>query len=164
VLIAEGFQNLGRVVADGGQSKTLVAKLLYLTLQLDQLRPAVGSPIRRTEEDQHRALGPHDGLERLDVSGLILQAKGWNLLAHLRSELRDVDFFSLLSGGGLPQRDRQERKRWQYGETAHGIPNHERFRGTKDGRSLEPVKHIGQSLSCKHPIRQVAVALGGGLN
>ena len=47
VLIAEGFQNLGRVVADGGQSETLIAKLFDLALQLDQLRPAVGSPIRR---------------------------------------------------------------------------------------------------------------------
>jgi hypothetical protein len=63
-----------------------------LTLQLDQLRLAVRSPVRRAEKDQHRAFGPQDGLQRRGLAVLILQAEIRYTFPYLGTEFRDIDF------------------------------------------------------------------------
>ena len=50
-----------------------------------------GSPVRRTNEDQHGSLCAHDGLKRPLLAVLILQAKVRYALANLRAELRHVN-------------------------------------------------------------------------
>ena len=103
MLIAEGLQNLYRVIADAHQPQPFGAKRLYLTLQLDELRPAVRSPVRRAEEDDHGPLGTHDGPQRLNLSCLVLEADIGDTLADLGAELRKVDLFAW-SGRDLKQR------------------------------------------------------------
>ena len=92
VLPAEGRKRRHRVVADGRDSQSLSLKFLDLTLQLDQLRLAVRSPVCRAEKDQHRAFGPQDGLQRHGLAVLILQAEIRYTLPYLETELRDIDF------------------------------------------------------------------------
>jgi hypothetical protein len=57
------------------------------TLQLDQLRLAVGSPVCRTVKHEHCPFGPHDRLEGPGLPVLILQRKVRHTLADLRPEL-----------------------------------------------------------------------------
>ncbi len=53
MFLGEFGQLLRGVVADGCQFQALLLKFIDPALQLDQLRPAVGSPIRRSHEDEH---------------------------------------------------------------------------------------------------------------
>jgi hypothetical protein len=91
VPFGEVSQNLLRIVADGSDLDALLAKLLDATLQLDELRAAERSPIRRAEEHQHYAAWAHDRLQGARAAGLIRKAEIRNLLAYLRTELRNVD-------------------------------------------------------------------------
>jgi len=60
-------------------------------LQLDELRLAVRSPVRRTDEDKHRPLRPHDGLKISGPAVLILEVEIGYPFAYLRSESRDIN-------------------------------------------------------------------------
>src|SRR6266849_4936012 len=90
VFLAKAREDLDRVVADGREAEPLVAKLLHLSLQLDELRLAVGSPVGRAQKNEHRALRPHDGLKGPGLTRLILEAEIRHALAHLGAELGDV--------------------------------------------------------------------------
>jgi hypothetical protein len=70
-LAAEGCENFRRIVADAGQPEALLSNLVDPCLQLDQLRLAVRSPVRGSDEDEHGALRPHDRLERPALAVLI---------------------------------------------------------------------------------------------
>jgi hypothetical protein len=84
---AESSQNSLRIVTDYRQAKAFAAKFIDSSLQLDELRFAIGSPVRRANEHQHRTLRSHDGLESLDFAVLVFEPETWRALSHLRSEL-----------------------------------------------------------------------------
>jgi len=89
-------QNFDRVVGDHGHAEALRAKLIYVLLQLDELRLAVRSPIGRAKEHQHRAAGPHDRLQVAHAAGLVSEVEIRNLLPYLRAQLGDLDFLARL--------------------------------------------------------------------
>ena len=91
MLHGEVGQNLRRVVADRYQFQSLLANLINAPLQLDQLRPAVGSPIRRSYEDEHGSLRSYDRLQCPGLAMLILQAEVGHSLADLRPQCGDID-------------------------------------------------------------------------
>ena len=93
MLLAKSRENLHGIVTDGRQAQAPGLNFFQMTLQFDQLRLAVGSPIGRTDKDQHGALRPHDGIQISRSSVLIPQAETGYVLTHLRSELGYVDFF-----------------------------------------------------------------------
>jgi hypothetical protein len=93
VLLAKGGDDLDGVIADGDNAQPLRLDLSEMTLQLDQLRFAVGSPIRGSDEDQHRTLGPHDRTQVPHRPVLIFQVEIRNLLPYLRPELGDLELF-----------------------------------------------------------------------
>jgi hypothetical protein len=124
VPIGEVSQNLLRVVRDRRQSDAVLAEFVDPTLQLDELRAAVRSPIRGAEEYQHGAARPHDRFEGADAAGLIRKAEVRNALAHLRPEPGDVDFHASRPGSlarrrGADGPDGQEQRSWQDAEWLH---------------------------------------------
>jgi len=60
VPFGERGQDLRRIVTDRRQAETAPAKIVEAILQLDELRLAVRSPVRRSEEHQHRAFRAGD--------------------------------------------------------------------------------------------------------
>src|SRR5207244_11079492 len=74
-LPAEGGQYFGWIVAYCSHSPALLLHVLQAALQFDQLRFAIGSPIRRTEEDEHCSFGSQDRLQRPDRAILIFEAE-----------------------------------------------------------------------------------------
>lgn len=85
MLLAEAGEDGDRVVTDRRESQPSGAKFLELTLQLDQLRFTVGSPVGRANKHEHRALRSHDRLQCPDLSVLVLEAEIGHALANLRS-------------------------------------------------------------------------------
>jgi hypothetical protein len=57
------------------QSDTILAEFLDATLQLDELRAAEWSPIRRSDEYQHRPARSHNRLQVADAPSLIAQVE-----------------------------------------------------------------------------------------
>jgi hypothetical protein len=87
VLPGEAGQYLLRIVADDGQPDAVLAEILDATLQLDQLRSAERSPIRRAHEHQHGTPTAHDGLKRALSASVIAECEVGDARADLRSEL-----------------------------------------------------------------------------
>ena len=97
---------------NGGQPQPLGRQFLQPTLQLHELRFAVGSPVCRTDEDEHRALRPHDRLQRPRRAVLILEAELRHALAHLRSQLGHIDLLlGYLQSHRSPRRRMCEQQR-----------------------------------------------------
>src|SRR5262245_59124315 len=111
-LFRESSKNLRPIVADRRQSQSLFTKLIYPALQLHELCFAVRSPICRSEEDQHGALGSHYGLQCPSLAVLIRETEVWSPFANLRAELRYVNPLSwrLRREDGFRQR-RSEQQR-----------------------------------------------------
>jgi hypothetical protein len=61
----------------------LTLQFRHTALQLHELRFAVGSPVRRSEEHQHESFGSHEGRQRSLLSFLIEQRE----IGHSRSDL-----------------------------------------------------------------------------
>jgi len=57
VALGEVLQYGRAVVADRSQLDPMLLKSLFRVLQLDQLRFAEGSPVRRSEEKKYRSVG-----------------------------------------------------------------------------------------------------------
>ena len=90
-LPAESGQRLDRVVADRRQAQSFRLEFRDPTLQPDQLRFAVGSPICRTVKYEHGTFGPHDRLKVPGLPALIPQAKVWDPFANLGTEFGQID-------------------------------------------------------------------------
>ena len=75
------------IVADRCQPDAALLEIGCTLLQLHQLRLAVGSPISRSEEHEHRAVRSEHGLQRLRAAVLIDQGEIWNARANLRAQL-----------------------------------------------------------------------------
>jgi hypothetical protein len=101
---AEVGQNLPAVVADGGDAEAAILKVLETSLQLDELRLAVGSPVRRANEDEHCTFGTENGREGPRFAVLILKGEIGYALAHLRADFREVDRHT---GGRLQEQPAQ---------------------------------------------------------
>jgi hypothetical protein len=54
--VGEFLERRRRIVADRNEPETLLPDLIVAALQLDELRLAIGSPVGRAEEHEHRAL------------------------------------------------------------------------------------------------------------
>jgi uncharacterized damage-inducible protein DinB len=142
VPLREVSQDLPGVVADRRQADAALPELAGATLQLDELRAAERSPVRRADEHQHRPAASHDRLQRPFTSGLVAQPEIRNALADLRSELRDID--------SRPRSLRLEESRRQEGDhrqqqTASHLASHAitlRFLGARcerrDGTPRDP--------------------------
>src|SRR5262249_42008014 len=89
--LAEGRMDFGTVITDYRQAQSLLAKFFHSALQLHELRFAVWSSIRRSNEHEHRALGTHDRLERPRLAVLIVQTEVRHALTDLWPNLRHVD-------------------------------------------------------------------------
>src|SRR5206468_5323065 len=64
-----------RIVANGSQRETLTLQFRHTALQLHELRLAIGSPVRRSEEYEHEPLGPRQRRQRPRLSLLIEQCE-----------------------------------------------------------------------------------------
>src|SRR6266853_1687447 len=78
--VREGFQYLLGVIADGRHSDPLFFKSRFCVLQLDQLRFAVRSPIRRTEKEQNSSLWSFQRLQSLLPAKLVAGRESRSLL------------------------------------------------------------------------------------
>lgn len=72
--------------AVGGQAQASPSKRVNRSLQLAELRLAVGSPVCRPEEHQHRTGRAHQRLECLRAAVLIRQREIGHALADLRAQ------------------------------------------------------------------------------
>ena len=92
-LLARGelCQRGHRVVTDRRDTESFRAQLAEPTLEVHQLRLAVGTPVRRAVEQQQGAFRPHDGRARPHLAVLVREAEVRDRLADLRAQLRDVD-------------------------------------------------------------------------
>jgi hypothetical protein len=81
VAVGEKFQDVLRVIADGGKLHALLFESWYGALQLDQLPFAEGSPIGGAEKEQHRSVFAAQRVQRLHMSKLIANGKGRGFLA-----------------------------------------------------------------------------------
>jgi hypothetical protein len=88
--MAEFGEDLRWVITDGRNSEAFRAKFIYSSLQLDQLRFAIGSPVSGTVENQHHAVRTHDGIKGPGLAVLVLQIEIRHSLADLRAKLRHV--------------------------------------------------------------------------
>lgn len=77
-------------VADGGKSEASPLQLFVPALQLHELRFAIGSPVCRTEEDEHQTVATHQRLQRLRAAELVASAECRHRRAHARPEDRNV--------------------------------------------------------------------------
>jgi hypothetical protein len=87
--VRKRFQDFRRVVADGGQLDSLLLELGFGALQLDQLRFAVGSPVGRTEKEQHGAIGASERIEGLLFAELIGSRKRRRFLPDGEADARE---------------------------------------------------------------------------
>jgi hypothetical protein len=115
-------KNLLGVVADRRQTYAVLAEFVDTTLQLNELRAAERSPIRRAEEHQHDAATTHDRLQRLLFARLIEQPEIGDTLAHSRTELRDIYSRPRLLGVDLVCED--DRQDGEKKEMSHMTPEH----------------------------------------
>lgn len=84
---AELGENLPRVIANDRQSDAFTPQFVDATLQLDQLRSAIGSPVGRSHEDEHQPSRSHERFERSDTAVLVSEAEIGNAVADLRTQL-----------------------------------------------------------------------------
>src|SRR6266853_1496971 len=83
--IGEGFQDRHAVIADRSEFDPLFLESCLGVLQLDQLPFAIGSPIRGTEEEEHRSLRSLQTFQRLFMAELVASGKRWRFLADGKS-------------------------------------------------------------------------------
>ena len=103
---SEVLHDRRRIVADGSQLDTLLLKPLLCILQLDELRFAEGSPVRRPEEEQNCSVRSSQCLVGLIAVELVTRRKGRRLLANLQTNGgRNV---RLVRRGPLRIRENQE--------------------------------------------------------
>ncbi len=88
--ITETAQYRFRVIADCRHVHTVVAESYDRILQLDELRTAVGSPIRTTGEDQQQTVFTHQAVQGMLFAELIGQSEIRHLFADLRAGLKIV--------------------------------------------------------------------------
>lgn len=69
--LGEVRQNLDRIIGDDGNAQALAAEPVRVLLQLDELRLAVGSPIRGAVEDNRGTLWPADRVEVPHLAKLV---------------------------------------------------------------------------------------------
>ena len=87
----ERGEDLARVIADRGKTEPSRANLGKRTLQLDELRAAVRSPVGRPEEHEHRALRTGEARKAVRAAVLIDQGKGRRGRADRRPDAGHVD-------------------------------------------------------------------------
>jgi hypothetical protein len=80
---AEPGEHLPRVIADRRQSDAFLSQFIDATLQLDELRAAVGSPVGRSQEDKHQPTFAHERLECSDTPVLVREAEVGNAFPDL---------------------------------------------------------------------------------
>jgi bacillithiol system protein YtxJ len=107
VSVGKLFQRLGIVVADRNQPISFTRHVFKMSLQLDQLRAAVWSPIGRAEKHQHGALRPSDRRKCLRLAILVHQTELQGFGAYLRSKCVHVHHLLSLLSDGLRQCHRE---------------------------------------------------------
>jgi hypothetical protein len=73
--VREGLEHSHAIITDRSQPVPLLTDVSKMLFQLDELGFAKRSPIRRTEENQQRALGAKDSLQVLRSTVLIQRLK-----------------------------------------------------------------------------------------
>ncbi len=86
VPIGEVLEDRLTVIAYGCDLDATCFEPLFRILQLDQLRFAEGSPIRRTEEKQNRPFRSLQCLNGLVMAKLVRRSEGRRFLSHLQSD------------------------------------------------------------------------------
>src|SRR5690349_23185056 len=81
--IHDTLEHPDRVIAGGRYTKALLPDRIQILFQLDELDFAERSPVRGTEEHEHRALRSHDGFESLVPAFLVLRGKSRDLPAYV---------------------------------------------------------------------------------
>src|SRR5712692_7843362 len=81
--LGEPARDVRRVVADGGDVNAVALETVDGILQLDELRAAVGSPIRAAEKDQQQPFRPDQLMQRPLLAVLVGQGEVGNFFADL---------------------------------------------------------------------------------
>jgi hypothetical protein len=150
VAAGKAAQDLPRVIGDRRQSETVLAEFLDPALQLDELRAAERSPIRRSEEHQHGAARPHDRFQIAGAAGVIRQAEIRDALPDLRPEPGDVHLLprrlDTLACAGSGRLDEEHENRHQRRERPDHAPLHRERDHNRSGVDRFPTRRESQAV------------------
>lgn len=110
LLLGKGNGDPRRIMADRGETQPASGQGVPGFLQLDQLRPAIGSPVGGSKEDEDESVRAHEGFQGSFPAGLIGQVELRHRFAHLGTEGTDIEGWIIGHGGTSGQGQEQKRQ------------------------------------------------------